>query len=56
MASLNDAKADLMDLAERLRTVAESLKRLPTDHPNFSEQMEALREEVKVIAAELRGD
>ena len=56
MSSINELKGDLAKLAERLRAVAEALKRLPDDHPSFSEEMEVLREEMKAIAALLRGN
>ena len=55
MPSVIKAKPDLAKLAERLRIVAETLKRLPTDHPTFSEEMEVLRAEIKYIGAQLRG-
>ncbi len=53
MASITNAKADLVDLAERLRIVAEVLKRVPADHALSSRNREALRKEVKLIAAQL---
>jgi hypothetical protein len=56
MSSVTEAKADLVKLAERLRAVAETLRRLPADHPSFYEEMEVLRGEIKAILAELRGD
>jgi hypothetical protein len=56
MSSITEAKADLVNLAERLRVVAKALKRLPPDHPSFPEEMEVLRLEIKAIVAHLRGD
>ena len=56
MPSIIEAKADLAKLAERLRAVAEALKRLPADHPSFYKEMEVLRGEIKAIVAQLRGD
>ncbi len=56
MPAIIEAKLDLAKLAERLRTVAEALRRLPADHPSFHEEMEDLREEIKFVAAQLRGD
>jgi len=56
MPSVIEAKPDLAKLAERLRIVAETLKRLPTDHPSFVEEMEVLRHEIKAVAAQLRGN
>jgi hypothetical protein len=44
-------KADLAHLSERLRTVAEALKRLPSGHASI----EDLCEQVRAIAAQLRG-
>jgi hypothetical protein len=55
MPSITEAKAELVNLAERLRTVAETLRHLPADHPSFYDEMEGLRGEMKVIAARLRG-
>jgi len=55
MPSVIEAKPDLAKLAKRLRIVGETLKRLPTDHPTFSEEMEVLREEIESIVAQLRG-
>jgi hypothetical protein len=56
MPAVIEAKADLAELAERLRTVAEALKRLRAGNPSFSEEIERLREEIRYIAAKLRGD
>ncbi len=55
MASITDTRADLVELAERLRLVAKVLKSVPADHALSSENREALRKEVKVIAAQLLG-
>ena len=55
MPSIAETKADLAKLAERLRAVAETLKRFPADHPSFLEEMEALREEIRAVVAQLRG-
>ena len=56
MSSITEAKANLVNLAERLRAISEALKCLPSDHPSFYEKMEEFREEIKFIAAQLRGD
>ena len=55
MASITDIRADLVELAERLRLVAEVLKRVPAGHALSSENREALRKEANVIAAQLLG-
>jgi hypothetical protein len=55
MPAITETKTDLLKLAERLRAVAEALKRLPADHPSFYEEMEVLRGEIKAIVAQLRG-
>ena len=55
MASITRPKADLPDLAERLQSVAQTLKNLPADHPRFVEQLEALRREIMAVSAQLRG-
>ena len=55
MALITNAKADLAELADRPRIVAEVLKRVPADHALSYENREALRKEVKVIAAQLLG-
>jgi len=54
MSSVIEAKADLAELAERLRAVAETLRRPPDDHPSFYEEMDVLRGEIKAIVAQLR--
>ncbi len=54
MASIVEAKADLTKLSERLAIIAEALRRLRSDHSSFFEDMEALREEMKAISAQLR--
>ncbi len=56
MGSITQVKSDLTDLSERIRTVAEALRRLPADQAPFSEEIDDLREEVQAIAAELRGN
>ena len=56
MASIDERKVDLVNLAERLRSIAEALKRLPADHPRFFEEAEKLRAEVITVAALLLGD
>jgi hypothetical protein len=56
MPAVIEAKADLVELAERLRTVAEALKRLSADNPSFCKEIARLREEIRYIAAKLRGD
>ena len=54
MPSITEAKTNLPELAERLRAVASALRHLSTDHPCFSEDMKALREETQAIVARLR--
>ncbi len=53
MASITEPRADLAKLAERLRSAADVLKSLPADHPRFAEELEALREEISAVAAQL---
>jgi DNA-binding transcriptional regulator YbjK len=55
MGSKLQVKADLADLSERLRTVAAALKRLPADQVSVPEKIEDLCEEVRAVAAKLRG-
>ncbi|MGA9265676.1 MAG: hypothetical protein WA579_01755 [Rhodomicrobium sp.] len=55
MGSKLQVKADLSDLSERIRTVAEALKRFPADQASVAEKIEDLCEEVRAIAAQLRG-
>jgi hypothetical protein len=55
MGSKLQVKADLSDLSERIRTVAEALKRFPADQASVPEKIEDLCEEVRAIAAQLRG-
>jgi DNA-binding transcriptional regulator YbjK len=54
MGSRLQAKADLADLSERLRTLAAALKRLPADHASVPGKIEDLCEEVRAVAAKLR--
>jgi len=56
MGSIAQAKSDLTDLSERIRTVAEALRRLPAGQAPFPDEIDDLREEVQAIAAELRGN
>ena len=51
-----EAKVDLAQLAERLRAVAEALRCMPADQGLSAEEKAALCNEVKAVAAELRGD
>jgi hypothetical protein len=55
MGSQLQVKADLAELSERLRTVAAALKRFPADQASVPGKIEDLREEVRAIAAQLRG-
>ncbi len=52
MVSSFQPKADLGELAQRLRGIAEALKSLPAGHLS---KLDALREEVQAVAKELRG-
>ena len=54
MTSTIEARTDLTELAQRIRTVAEALKRLPNDYTFPFEEKDALCKEVKAIAAQLR--
>ena len=56
MGSIAPIKADLTELAERLRVAAETLKRLPSDRARFLREVNDLREEVQTIATRLRED
>ena len=56
MASIDEGKVDLGKLTERLRSIAQALKRLPADHPRFFEETEKMRGEVTTVAALLQGD
>jgi hypothetical protein len=55
MGSKLQVKADLADLSERLRAVAEALRRVAADPASVPEKIEDLCEEVRAIAAQLRG-
>jgi hypothetical protein len=56
MGSLAQIKADLTELAERLRIAAETLKHLPSDRSRFLREVNDLREKVQTIATRLRED
>ena len=56
MASITQARTDLTDILERLRTVAQALKRMPSDHTCCSEDVDGLCQEVRAIAAKIRGN
>ena len=56
MPSIAEAPADLAQLAERLRAVADALRRLSADHPRFFEEMADLGAEVRAVAALLLGE
>jgi hypothetical protein len=56
MASITPANTDLTDIVERLRTVAQALKRMPGDQTYCPEEMEGLCKEVLAIAAKIRGN
>ena len=53
MASITEPKADLAELAERLRSAAHVLRSLPANHPRLCEELEALREKIGAVAAQL---
>jgi hypothetical protein len=55
MASITEPKADFAALAERLQSVARALRNLPADHPQFSEELVALGDEIKAVSVEIRG-
>ena len=54
MASITEPKADLAELAERLQCAAQVLRSLPPDHPRLREELAALSEEIRAVAAQLR--
>ena len=56
MASITKPKADLIEFAKRVRIIANALKGLSRDNAQFPEEVKTLSEELKVIAARLRGD
>ncbi len=56
MTSSIGFRADLTELADRLRTAAEALKHPSGDHTLSSQERAALCYEVKTIAAELQRD
>ena len=55
MASIIQAKTDLTDIVERLRTMAQTLKRMPSDHTCCPAEVEGLCHEMRAIAAKIRG-
>lgn len=55
MASINQPKTDLTDIVKRLRTMAQTLKRLPSNQVYFSEEIDDLCEELRAIATKVRG-
>ena len=56
MASIDEGKVDPGNLAERLRSIAEALKRLPADHPGFFEETQKISGEVTTVATLLLGE
>ncbi len=56
MASITQPQTDLTDIVERLRTVAQALKRMPSGKIYCREEVEGLAQEVLAIAAIIRGN
>lgn len=56
MTSISYPEPDLKSLAERIRAVADVLRRVPPDHPNFGDLISPLIEEMKAVAAQLRRE
>lgn len=56
MATITQVNTDLTYIVERLRTVAQALKRMPGDHTYCPEEVEGLCKEVLAIAAKIRGN
>ena len=54
MASIAQDNTDLTDIVERLRTVAQALKRMPNDRTCCPEEVDGLCQEVRAIAAKIR--
>lgn len=55
MTSISGTKPDLLEFAARLRVVAKTLRQLASDHSLLFEERKALCNEVKAVAAQLRG-
>ncbi len=55
MATIINSNIEWTQLAQRIQSVAKVVKSLPTDHPRYVQEMEALEKELKAIAARLRG-
>ena len=53
MASLDRAEFDLARLADKLRVIADALRRRPDSHALSLEERKALCDEVRAIAAKL---
>jgi hypothetical protein len=56
MTSITKPKADLGELAKRVRLIAEAFKSLPRGDVRFREEAKNLSKELKAIAVQLRGD
>jgi hypothetical protein len=54
MATITEPKADLAELAERLRNAAQVIRSLRAEDPRYPEELTALRREVMAVAAKLR--
>jgi len=54
MRPIKKTKAELVELAERLRAIAKVLKHFPPDHPVSAKSIDYLRKQIRDIAAQLR--
>ncbi len=54
MALTDEPKADLMELAKSLQSVAKALKGLSADHPQFLNILDVLGKEVMSVSAQIR--
>ena len=55
MASITEPNADWVELAQRLQSVANALRSLPTDHRHLAHELEVLRAEIRAVATQIRG-
>ncbi len=54
MASIEEPKANLAELAKRLRSVAQALRGLRVDNPQVPEELDALSNEIRAVSAQIR--
>ena len=53
MTSMSYPEPDLQSLSERIRAVADVLRRVPPDHPKFGDLISPLIKEMKAVGLNL---